>query len=856
MFVVRSFRAAAAVVAIVAVTAIAADAPLSRTELAKRGKPATALVLVEPLGVSGTAFVVHPSGLLVTNAHVVSSAAAPRGRVRVALRPGEPDQEVLVASIIRTDLERDLAVLKVDKAKGLTVLPLGDSDRLTELTELVGFGYPFGTRLAAEKTDLPAVTVSISSVTSLRRKAGALSALQLDGALNPGHSGGPLLAADGTVLGVIRTGIPGAQISQAIPANVVKAFLTTPEIFLYPPKFERAARSQPAEFRAEVFQLLPGPPPTLELVLETGIGPPRKFPMTLKGAAYLATALPVPPSGPGAVSLTIRYGPVTVSGPVPDREFTVDGKPVKLSQVRRLEFGGSPKALTHDGGTMNGPIAGLEDVELRMADQSVRLNFAKADVVDLVPPAEPTGLTCTAIASVDGKEVGRVKTMVALPRLAGGPPSSTATASPVGAAKLDSERVTRKLPDSFTDVCCGGGGRYLLFLMPKPGKIALFDVVEARIVHYFPAPDPDTKFAAGHDKLVIGLPGQGLLQRWSLTTFERELTVPFPKQEPIQTLLIGHASNGPLVANGNYLDLHSFKPIDVKLAGQPIIWPLSAPQTRAMISADGSVIGTWNMGIPVPLTMVQTGNTVTVYQQHGGNGGYIAPSPDGKLVFTGSNIYTPDLQPVLAPGAAAAPPVQSGIQFLPAVQGSMYLGIHFNPRNQTPGRAPQVFTREFWLYLPGDSRPLVQVAQYQDTADFMDRTGRDQLALPKRVWLIPDAKVLVTLPTTNDSVQLTRFDLDEALNKSGTDYLFVASDPPTDARKGERYAHQLVVKSKRGSAKCKLDAGPPGMTVTPDGKVEWTVPGDFADGTATVIISVSDASGQEVFKTFKITLGG
>src|SRR5262249_55223294 len=69
------------------------------------------------------------------------------------------------------------------------------------------------------------------------------------------------------------------------------------------------------------------------------------------------------------------------------------------------------------------------------------------DAVDLVPPAEPTGLTCMAIASVDGKEVGRAKTMVALPRLAGGAPSSTASAAQVGAAKLDSERGTRKLPD-------------------------------------------------------------------------------------------------------------------------------------------------------------------------------------------------------------------------------------------------------------------------------------------------------------------------------------------------------------------------------------------------------------------------
>src|SRR5207247_4094627 len=113
-----------------------------------------------------------------------------------------------------------------------------------------------------------------------------------------------------------------------------------------------------------------------------------------------------------------------------------------------------------------------------------------------------------------------------------------------------------------------------------------------------------------------GLPGQGILQRWNLTTFERELSVPFPRQEPIQTLLIGHASNGPLVANGNYLDLHSFKPIDIKLAGQPIIWPLSGPQTRAMISADGTVIGPWAMGNPTPLTMVRTGNTVTVSHQY------------------------------------------------------------------------------------------------------------------------------------------------------------------------------------------------------------------------------------------------
>src|SRR5438067_2149765 len=67
--------AAFALFGLAAAAAIAADGPYSRTELAKRGKPATALVLVEPGGVSGSAFIVHPDGWLVTNEHVVAAAS-------------------------------------------------------------------------------------------------------------------------------------------------------------------------------------------------------------------------------------------------------------------------------------------------------------------------------------------------------------------------------------------------------------------------------------------------------------------------------------------------------------------------------------------------------------------------------------------------------------------------------------------------------------------------------------------------------------------------------------------------------------------------------------------------------------
>src|SRR5262245_46487582 len=117
-----------------AATSVAAAKDFSRTELAQRGKPATALVLVEPGGVSGTAFVVHPDGLLVTNAHVVEAATRPGGSIRVAFRPGEPDERVVAARVVRSDKDQDLAVLRAEGQKGLPALPLGDSDRLTELS--------------------------------------------------------------------------------------------------------------------------------------------------------------------------------------------------------------------------------------------------------------------------------------------------------------------------------------------------------------------------------------------------------------------------------------------------------------------------------------------------------------------------------------------------------------------------------------------------------------------------------------------------------------------------------------------------------------------------------------------------
>jgi serine protease Do len=80
---------------------------------------------------------------------------------------------------------------------------------LTELAEVVAFGYPFGSGLAVSKKEKPAISVNVGRITSLRQKAGELHRIQIDAALNPGNSGGPVLDKEGKVIGVVVGGVQG-----------------------------------------------------------------------------------------------------------------------------------------------------------------------------------------------------------------------------------------------------------------------------------------------------------------------------------------------------------------------------------------------------------------------------------------------------------------------------------------------------------------------------------------------------------------------------------------------------------------------------------------------------------------------
>jgi serine protease Do len=134
----------------------------------------------------GSGFIVDPSGIIMTNAHVVKDA----NEVTVKLT----DRREYRAKVLGADPKTDIAVIKID-AKNLPAVTLGSSERLQVGEWVLAIGSPFG----FDNT----VTAGVVSAKgrSLPSDA-AVPFIQTDVAVNPGNSGGPLFNARGEVVGV------------------------------------------------------------------------------------------------------------------------------------------------------------------------------------------------------------------------------------------------------------------------------------------------------------------------------------------------------------------------------------------------------------------------------------------------------------------------------------------------------------------------------------------------------------------------------------------------------------------------------------------------------------------------------
>ncbi|MGA0108111.1 MAG: S1C family serine protease, partial [Candidatus Nanopelagicales bacterium] len=143
---------------------------------------------------TGSGFIYRPDGYIITNNHVISTAAG-SGEIEVTLF----DRSTYPARLIGRNSSYDLAVLKIEK-EGLIPLSIGNSDQLQVGDSTIAFGSPLGL----------VGTVTSGIVSALNRPVTAggvgdqsyISAIQTDAAINPGNSGGPLVNAAAEVVGV------------------------------------------------------------------------------------------------------------------------------------------------------------------------------------------------------------------------------------------------------------------------------------------------------------------------------------------------------------------------------------------------------------------------------------------------------------------------------------------------------------------------------------------------------------------------------------------------------------------------------------------------------------------------------
>ncbi len=200
-------------------------------EMLKRVKKSTVMIRVEmPDGgkASGSGFFAVEDGLVMTNAHVLdmlSPESRPPKKIEVVLNSGEAGELILGGQILGLDRGSDLAVLKAFSTKAGKVvipppLPIKSAKNLGELQKLFVCGFPLGDQLGKE------ISIRPTTVTSLRKKNGALEKVQVEGGMTPGNSGGPVVDSRGDVVGVAVSIILGTQLSFAIPGDQVQSFVT------------------------------------------------------------------------------------------------------------------------------------------------------------------------------------------------------------------------------------------------------------------------------------------------------------------------------------------------------------------------------------------------------------------------------------------------------------------------------------------------------------------------------------------------------------------------------------------------------------------------------------------------------
>jgi WD40 repeat protein len=469
--------------------------------------------------------------------------------------------------------------------------------------------------------------------------------------------------------------------------------------------------------------------------------------------------------------------------------------------------------------------------------------------------------------------------------------------SAIGRGQLGNEMTKIvKVPGTIRNSVVGGGGRYLLLQLWDRRELAVFDVNAGDLVGTVPLPADDALIAAGAEKLLIVEPVLKTIQRWDLATRQREAEAPLPIRGWVLDMALGSDSRGPLLAAVepdkigpmpdspflSLIDIGTLKvsKIPVSIGKRNPDWPTREqgrgridvigyePAFRIRASADGRLFTT-----EFPITNLRLdGGTVCTSQLREA----AIPGRDGTVLYTSKGLFdaegNPDTRhsrPQRSPNIHDRVNPRTGqlrdemLYYLPSTDRNIFLRLSgISRRDDDEPRAE--------VYLRGRPKPILELTDLKEMDAVVEFClqgsnahaikdpilSRKLLNLDKRVHLIPEAALLVTIPMPNDRIVLRRLDVLGELNRRGIDYLYVASSPAAIATRGQAFAFALDVRTREGGVKYELTEGPPGLSVSPAGAIAWNVPAAFEADRARVAITVRDSTGQTVDHSLTIYVPG
>lgn len=212
---------------------------------------------------SGSGSILDQEGNILTNYHVIENAQ----KLSVSLG-GQKDYP---AKLIGGDPDTDLAVIRLleKPREPLTVISLGDSDKLSVGQKVLAIGNPFG----LDRTLTTGVISGLQRPIRARNNRPIEGAIQTDASINPGNSGGPLLDSHGRMIGInsqiLSPSGASAGVGFAVPVNIAKRIVpqliksgtvTRPKLDFVPRDIEtiKGQVELPVQYGVMVWQVAPG----------------------------------------------------------------------------------------------------------------------------------------------------------------------------------------------------------------------------------------------------------------------------------------------------------------------------------------------------------------------------------------------------------------------------------------------------------------------------------------------------------------------------------------------------------------------------------------------------------------------